>query len=1508
MRKDFVLKVAAVCLAAPLHAVEQMPRDAEASLYWVAPNGNDAAPGTRERPWATLDGARRNLRSVRRPGGLIVTFADGTYPVPNPVVFEKADSGTPDCAICYRAAHPGKAVFTGAWIPEWRPLSEVKGLPESAKLIPEASRGHVLTAVVPGTDRLPSFFGASRYMQDELLVREEFPFALYAAGERLTLARWPNDGCARVSELMGEIQKAWIFHSSKSPVFGMTAADGSRPDLKAWQKEPDVWLHGAWKHAYADVAAQPMSIDPEEGLFALAKDVGQFGVASNAVCYAFNVLSELDRPGEWALDRASRRLYVWPKGDDPLLVARTERFVVCENVTDLTFEGFVFEYVRNAAVTFRNCRDMTLSGSVIRHTSGWGVLVEGGRGARVEGCDLYDLGEGGVSLEGGVLDTLTPSRHVVDNCHVHDYARLVWNYNPGVRLQGVGNEATHNLIHHAPHQACFFYGAENRFAWNVVHDVCRFTDDAGAIYSYNTHNAWCHRGNVIEHNVFHRVAPVRPHYTQLNGIYIDAFTSGMRIRNNIVSEAGIGIFSSGGQDNEIVSNLVVNAREAPIRRWNLGLMGGKTKFHHVIDGRTNDCDRLSYLMKPLLDRKALYESSLWAGRYPNQLAPLKMADVTRAHNSLYCRIEGNVLAACSDIVIVDEDETREQTVCRDNLAVAGDPGFKDFAGLDWDLRPESLAGRKLGDLRFREMGLYESPARISPAVRFGPDVTPPKPFNAFATQVESRGDDYTQTVRARVWLDGSPDVARKAGVCRLVVRHAPVSVVLALEPVVESLSDFDAFTFPGQPSDICRDLGNMYARYRRFDESSVAVVDLSRCPTPEVASAQLDAGLRSLRANERKDLVVKAEGAAPGVLAAFAAWMRRKGDERFRFSLKPSAFRLLPPGSVRAERWLLKQLELQRDGLTGLAEELYDDIGNSDWLTGGNRGGQYAWERGPYYLKGLVSLAYALDDAGLKAKAQRWIEAILRSQRANGDFGPRDDNWWSNMIVLHLMRDYYEATEDVRALRFLERYFTYQSEALKSRPLGCESIWADQRGGDELEVVLWLCGRPGGGKWMDLARLVASQARQAKDSGRAVNGTGHVVNFMQGLKCPALVWRLGGEGGASDSYWRAFGPNGREFLAYGRPDRMLNGSETLSDNRASEGTELCAIVERILSNRTIVEVSGDVRVADDLEAVAYNALPATLPSDLRGIRYYNILNQPVCDDRCHRKMQANGSGAATCPGPNAGYGCCRSNWHFGWPKFVSSLWMAFEGGLAAVAYGPCRVKAPVADGRVMIREETDYPFRERIALVVADCTATKEFTLRVRIPAWCQGATVKVNGQAIGPVASGAFADVRRTWRTGDRLDVNLPMRVVVTDGWSHNSSAVTRGPLVFARPISGRKERIENKEERGFAKWRILPTEKWNDVLVCAGRTPSWRVRELPVAEQPFDSQSPAVVVDADGASYSGGGWGEMVKEPGDTARAGEPPWDVPPQKVTKTLPLQPVGATELRLTLLPVAWPAKK
>ena len=148
------------------------------------------------------------------------------------------------------------------------------------------------------------------------------------------------------------------------------------------------------------------------------------------------------------------------------------------------------------------------------------------------------------------------------------------------------------------------------------------------------------------------------------------------------------------------------------------------------------------------------------------------------------------------------------------------------------------------------------------------------------------------------------------------------------------------------------------------------------------------------------------------------------GAETNRGPLQPQPYVRLPMGSVQAKDWLKHQLELQRDGLTGHAEELYGDIGGSDWISDRKQGGQHAWERGPYYAKGLIALAFVLDDDALKKKTRKWIDKVIESQRDDGDFGPKQRNWWPNMIVLHYLRDYFEATGDDRIPPFIGKYFS----------------------------------------------------------------------------------------------------------------------------------------------------------------------------------------------------------------------------------------------------------------------------------------------------------------------------------------------------------------------------------------------------------------------------------------------------------------------------------------------------
>ena len=628
----------------------------------------------------------------------------------------------------------------------------------------------------------------------------------------------------------------------------------------------------------------------------------------------------------------------------------------------------------------------------------------------------------------------------------------------------------------------------------------------------------------------------------------------------------------------------------------------------------------------------------------------------------------------------------------------------------------------------------------------------------------------------------------------------------------------------------------------------------------------------------------------------------------------PPAMERLPPGSVRPQGWLAKQMELQRDGLTGHAEELYEDIGKSDWLTGGKRGGQFAWERGPYYAKGLTALAFALDDEALKVKAGRWIDAYLASQRDNGDFGTKDRNWWANMIVLWTLRDWCEATGDKRVVPFMERYFAFQRKAFADGDsFAKDSPWAVARVGDELDVIVWLSRKTGKAEWLDYARTVAAMSADWTDyyhnGGKGGWGNegyrAHIVNFMQGLKTPPLKWILGGGDADRTAFLAALAPDGWAMRKHGRPDRAVNGTEPLSGRSASQGTELCATAEHILSAQVALETLGDADIADDMEIAAYNTLPATLAPDGKGVRYYCLLNQPECvNGELH--FRHNGKDYfCNVPGPYSGFGCCRSNFHFAWPKFAESMWMMREGGLAATAYGDCIVRTPTAT----ISETGGYPFSDRVRLEIVEAV-DREWPLFVRIPRWCGDAKVKVNGASGELAMPGSFVRLSRKWRKGDIVELSFPSKPVVTH-WKDDSIAVMRGPLLYALKIDVDEKNVDaascanakkdvngilRDKELGFPMKELCPKSPWNYALVADGEN------DEPRFQVKGDGLDRRLAVRAVRTGYAG--WGTMRADA--PARAEDPPPRPVPaaaQGKIETIELVPLALTQLRITLFPWA-----
>lgn len=570
--------------------------------------------------------------------------------------------------------------------------------------------------------------------------------------------------------------------------------------------------------------------------------------------------------------------------------------------------------------------------------------------------------------------------------------------------------------------------------------------------------------------------------------------------------------------------------------------------------------------------------------------------------------------------------------------------------------------------------------------------------------------------------------------------------------------------------------------------------------------------------------------------------------------LMKTPYAILPTGAVKPEGWLLDQLLLQAKGFTSDMEKYRDYGENSAWKGGNGEN----WEDGPYYLRGLICLAYVLEDETLMNRAKVWIEAILASQREDGMFGPTsNEDWWSRMPVLMALRDYYEATErmgcpDLRILPFMESYFRGQLKNLPDKPL---ESWAKARGGDNLDSVLWLYNRlyredaPEETDWLlELARLLR---KQTTDWVRLMHETTvrtHVVNTSQAMKTPPLYYLLSG-----DPADRSALKSGLRHISvdHGRIDGLPNSDEAARDNQSTRGSELCGIVEGMLSTEIAFSILGDAYLCDRLETLAYNALPAAYAPDYSGHVYFILQNQVLATTGYHEFDCDHGdssSFAAPC-----GFDCCFANNHMGWAKFVKSMWMAEQsGGLAVVAYGPSSVETVLPGGAIArFREETEYPFRESIRLIYDGETA--EFPLCLPIPAWCGNASVTVSGESVEGLIPGTVQRISRLWTAGDEVEITFPMEPVFSE-WYNRSVAVTRGPLIYSLKIDEEWSSYSDNSTREIKsdafgcvkKQEVYPKSRWNFALLPDAD--KMTVETRPLTEQPFAVDSAPVVLKAVG------------------------------------------------------------
>lgn len=624
----------------------------------------------------------------------------------------------------------------------------------------------------------------------------------------------------------------------------------------------------------------------------------------------------------------------------------------------------------------------------------------------------------------------------------------------------------------------------------------------------------------------------------------------------------------------------------------------------------------------------------------------------------------------------------------------------------------------------------------------------------------------------------------------------------------------------------------------------------------------------------------------------------------------------LPVGSVRPQGWLSEVLNRQKDGLNGHLSEIsaWLDKKNNAWLGTGN---DYGWEEVPYWLKGYGDMAYILGDKKMIDEAKTWIEAVFKSQRPDGYFGPWIEkngkpDLWGNMIMLWCLQSYYEYSGDSRVIDLMTKYFKWQLNLPDDRFL--KDYWENSRGGDNLLSVYWLYNITGDKFLLELAEK--THRNMANWQQRSSLPNWHNVNIAQCFREPASYYMLSKDSSSLIATYNDFRLIRNTFGQV--PGGMFGADENARmgyiDPR--QGTETCGFVEQMASDELLLMMTGDPFWAEHCENVAFNSFPASMMPDMKSLRYITSPNQSISDSKNHHPgIDNNGPFLAMNPFSSR---CCQHNHGQGWPYYIEHLIMATsDNGIAAAIFGACTASAKVSDGKsVEIVEDSNYPFEESICFTI-NPSEKVSFPFYIRIPMWTENPTVSVNGKPIAvKLLPGKYLCLEREWKKGDRVVLEIPMKLTQSV-WTvnQNSRSIHYGPLTFSLKIKENYKQVSSTETAiGDSKWQknadaakwpsyeIYPGSDWNYALVIDETQPL--EKNFEVVKKKWPSNNYPFTVDDAPIEIKASGKKLLTWQIDQYGLTGELP--IPENRKfasdTEDIMLIPMGAARLRISAFPV------
>ena len=541
----------------------------DTAKIYVSLNGNDGNAGTADKPLKTLEGAKNAVRRLKKDKPIEVIFSGGEYRFTDGVNFETQDSGAESAPITYKAADGEKVVFKGSYA-----FDADEGTYVSDEDILKRVDVKVRNKLVQyDLNKLGYKYGLpdTTQIQQYLFLTypgEEEYINLYLDDKEQMISQWPNGDDEYVS---------WVEATEKGDGIGGSKGgtfryDGSRPDR--WEQADSFWVGGYPGYNYRYERNSVESVDAANRTIKLATPTC-FGLVSkeSKSWKAYNLLEEIDVPGEWFVDKNTMTLYYYPPyalNDKTLEISfLADPFFNMKDVSYMNIEGIEFSEHRSHAISAQSCSYINIDGCTFRNIDGRGITTFGTKRTHysysrwqdaayefhIKNCVFDNIGASAATLEGGNIDTLEPGNCSFENNMVMRVSTKSKNAE-AIIFNGVGNSFTNNEISSGSFHAITYRGSEHKINNNEIFDVNKCTDDSGAIYAGRDYTM---RNTEIAYNYIHDNYAYRQLSRGYNiAIYWDDGLPGQNAHHNIIVN-GQSVLMSTGQDDHFDNNTVVNS-------------------------------------------------------------------------------------------------------------------------------------------------------------------------------------------------------------------------------------------------------------------------------------------------------------------------------------------------------------------------------------------------------------------------------------------------------------------------------------------------------------------------------------------------------------------------------------------------------------------------------------------------------------------------------------------------------------------------------------------------------------------------------------------------------------------------------------------------------------------------------------------------------------------------------------------------------------------------------------